>query len=403
MEKPFKFRRAREIAGAFVLLAAGLLVTGVVMHGQIRGWFQPKEFFEVLLPKDGAQGLRAGSEVYILGNKSGAVKRVELRLLDTGKTLSGYNTTDTPDKIRLVAIVEVRGGMSVFVGSNSNAILQHDLGGFGSSFIEITRDHEEWPSKKNRRLVLEIPPELQSQLTATVSQIEENITPALKAIADGANNISKFADKLQADDGNFQTTLASLNQLVVRIDSGEGALGVLLKDEQAKKDLSATLTNVKNTSEQLGKTITTLAAAVDGIEKGEGVLGTLLKDAPAAENLAEALAGINKAATSLNTSLTAIEGGAKQFPATIGKTDEVVEEIGEAVLILQQALSDIQIVAEGLQGHWLVKGSIDDVKEDREKTQEEQRRAEAEAAAKANGETDPETEKKRRGLFFWRK
>jgi ABC-type transporter Mla subunit MlaD len=402
MEKPFKFRRAREIAGAFVLLAAALLVTGVVMHGQIRGWFQPKELFEVPLPETGTQGLRAGSEVYVLGNKVGSVKRIDLRHRDTGETLSGY-TDVTPDKIRLMAILEIQGGMSVFVGKDSKAKLQRDLGGFGSSFFEITRGHEPWPSQKNRELAFETPPEVQDELTATVSEIRENITPALKAIADGANNISKFADKLQSDDGNFQTTLASLNKLVVRIDKGEGALGVLLKDEQAKKDLSETLTNVKNTSTQLDKTITSLATAVDKMEKGEGVLGTLLNDAPAAEDLSEALDGINKAATSLNTSLTAIEGGAKQFPATIAKTDEVVEEIGKAVLILQEALSEIELVAEGLQGHWLVKGSVDDVKEEREKAAKSQQQAAAEAAARASGESPSEPEKKRRGIFFWRK
>jgi ABC-type transporter Mla subunit MlaD len=409
MEKPFKFRRSREIAGAFVLLAAVLLVTGIVMHGQIRGWFQPKEFFEVSLPETGTQGLRAGSEIYVLGNKAGTVKRIELRHLDSGETLSGY-TDVSPNKIRLMAILEIRGGMSVFVGSDSIAMLKRDLGGFGSSFFEITRGHKPWPANKGRLLAFETPTEVQDELTATVTEIRKNITPALEAIASAATNISQLAANLESDDGGFQQTLAGLNSLVSRIDRGEGALGVLLKDDQAKKDLSETLTNVKTTSEKLSATITTLASAVDGMEKGEGVLGTLLKNQPAAENLAGALDGINKAASSLNVSLTAIEGGAKQFPDTIGNVDNVVQEIGEAVLILQEALSEIEIVAEGLQGHWLVKGSVDDVKEEREKAAADrlkaaaaQQKAQADAAARARGEVVPEPEKKRRGLFFWRK
>ncbi len=400
MEKPFKFRRSREIAGAFVLLAAALLVTGVIMHGQIRGWFQPKEMFEVRLPDTGSQGLRAGSEIYVLGNKAGTVQRVELRHRDTGETLTGY-TDVAPDKIRLVAILEIRGGMSVFVGSDSVATLERDLGGFGSSFFEISRGHQPWKSKTRRSLAFETPTEMQDELTATVSEIRTNITPALTAIASAATEISELAANLESEDGGFQQTLGGLNSLIARIDRGEGALGVLLKDEQAKKDLSETLTNVKNSTGTLSATITTLSAAIDGMEKGEGVLGTLLKDQPAAEDLAQALGSINKAAASLNTSLTSIEGGAKQFPSTISDVDDVVKEVGEAVLILQKALSDIQLVAEGLQGHWLVKGSVDDVKDDRVKADQAQQRAEAAARSAAQGEAPQE--EKRRGLFFWRK
>ena len=89
------FRRSREIAGAFVLLAAGLLIAGIVMHGQIRGWFQPKNIFEVALPEAGTQGVRPGSEVYIMGNKAGTVTRVEMRRKITELAISAAPTADS--------------------------------------------------------------------------------------------------------------------------------------------------------------------------------------------------------------------------------------------------------------------------------------------------------------------
>lgn len=227
--------------------------------------------------------------------------------------------------------------------------------------------------------------------------------PTLDAIASAAANISELAANLEDGEGSFQGAIGGLNSLIARVDRGEGAIGVLLKDEQAKKDLSATLSSIRSTSESLSVTVGKLFDAVASIEKGEGVIGTLLKDVPAAENLAEALKGINTAATSLNTSLAAIEGGARQFPATISKTDDVVEEIGEAVRILQQALSDVQLVAEGLQNHWLVKGSVDDVKDEREKTAEAKRHATEKAAAEAAAAASGQPVKKKRSLFFWRK
>lgn len=401
MDKPFRFRRVREIAGAFVLLGAVLLLVGIVMHGQIRGWFEPKEIFEVTLPESGSQGIRAGSEVFILGNKSGMVTRIDLVHADTGKILHGFDDVE-PDKIRMIAIIEVSGGMSVFVGRDSEAVLKRDLGGFGSSFFEITRGDQPFNSAY-RPLKFIVPLDVQDELTATVSEIRRSITPALDAIAVAATNISTLAANLENKDGSFQGTLDSLNSLVARIDRGEGAFGVLLKDEQAKKDLSETLTNVKTSSESLSSGIGKLSAAIDGMDKGEGVLGTLLKDTESSADLAAALKGINAATTSLNTSLTSIEGGAKQFPATIAKTDDVVDEIGKAVLILQQALSDIQLLSEGLQNHWLVRGSVKNVKKDRDRTTQTEQRSQQKAAEAAARATSDEPEKKKRGLFFWRK
>lgn len=416
------FRRSREIAGAFVLLAAGLLIAGIVMHGQIRGWFQPKNIFEVALPEAGTQGVRPGSEVYIMGNKAGTVTRVEMRRKITESAISAAPTAPTTDsdvndpfiaytdeplsdytdvpanEIVLVAILEIRGGLSVFVGGNSHAILKRDLGGFGSSFFDIERDNSSWKAGEEGKLRFQSPTEMQDELSAVVAVIRDEVSPAL---VKAGNGIADLADQLKDEEGGFQKTLTSLGSIVEGIEQGDSVLNLLVNDEQ-EKDLSATLASAKTTSEKLKDAISTLADAVDEMEDGNGVLGTLLNDKPAGEDLAETLDGINTAVSSLNTSLTAIEGGAKQFPATVSNVNDVVGEIGEAVFILQEALSEIELVAEGLQGHWLVKGSVEDVKKDRKKAEEAQLRAQAEAAAKASGVAVPE-EKKRRGLFFWRK
>ena len=77
MDKPFKFRYASRLAGAFVLLGVLLFVAGVFLAGRAKGWFEGKfEVHTLFDTAEGSFGLREGSEVQIRNTVAGRVGKI---------------------------------------------------------------------------------------------------------------------------------------------------------------------------------------------------------------------------------------------------------------------------------------------------------------------------------------
>ena len=80
MADRFKFQRVNEITGTFVLVVVVVLIAAVVWTGRSQRWFRSNVTLRIILPEDGAAGIRQGSEVYFLGTLVGSVHDV---LVDT--------------------------------------------------------------------------------------------------------------------------------------------------------------------------------------------------------------------------------------------------------------------------------------------------------------------------------
>jgi len=93
-----------------------------------------KRLYDVVLPESGTSGIRQGSEVRILGARAGSVRSVELRDKKTGRP-PGKRDVD-PRRLQLVAVLELRGDYTVFVGQESKVYLKTGLGGLGAAYIE---------------------------------------------------------------------------------------------------------------------------------------------------------------------------------------------------------------------------------------------------------------------------
>src|SRR4051794_7790687 len=76
LEQRFQFRRVNEITGTFVLVIVALLIGAVVWTGHSQRWLRSNVPLRIVLPADGAAGIRHGSEVYFLGTLVGSVADV---------------------------------------------------------------------------------------------------------------------------------------------------------------------------------------------------------------------------------------------------------------------------------------------------------------------------------------
>ena len=94
-------------------------------------------------------------------------------------------------------------------------------------------------------------------LNQLVSENQESLKSTLNNIENISDNLSKITDSIAESDltetiNNLQTTISNFNQILIKIENGEGSMGRLMKDEGlynnlegATKELEALLKDIK--------------------------------------------------------------------------------------------------------------------------------------------------------------
>jgi phospholipid/cholesterol/gamma-HCH transport system substrate-binding protein len=94
--------------------------------------------------------------------------------------------------------------------------------------------------------------------------------------------LGPFTDFIKANKGPLTATIANLQSVSTQISEGKGTVGKLIYDDTLYNTTLTTVSNVQGTLESAsGELKTTLADArkiVDQINSGQGTVGKLLKD-----------------------------------------------------------------------------------------------------------------------------
>jgi ABC-type transporter Mla subunit MlaD len=366
--KPFKFRHVNEIAGAFTVTVLVMLVGLIFVSGRLQGWFERKRFYDVVLPESGTYGIRAGSEVRVMGARAGAVRTVQLRHRETGKT--GHFLDEDPRKLQLVAVLELRGDHTVFIGEDSKVFLRTGLGGLGASYLEISRS--DVPAPDRRVLPLADPSaSAQADMTELLEEIRDVVVPAIRQFEATSKQVELLAASLGDPEREFQVTLRGVKELVAEVNKGESAAGIFLRDPVTGEELKTAVASFSKSSE-------TLAELLAALERGEGAAGMLLTDEAAQQELAEILANVARAAESANETLALLTTVAGSLPDTVRSTDAAISEYTDVARTLEETAREYEIVGEALQRHWLLRKFV--------------RREENPVAVPRGGTASPETE-----------
>ena len=134
----FKFRHVHAITGTFVLVLLGVLIAALVFAGRSQRWFIGNVTLRIILPEEGAAGIRQGSEVYFLGTLMGTVA-------DVLANPAG----------RMEAEVNIRRDFFLFVRADSSAVVKKKFG-VGDAYFEITRGHGQPLPEKNASIVCNV-------------------------------------------------------------------------------------------------------------------------------------------------------------------------------------------------------------------------------------------------------
>jgi phospholipid/cholesterol/gamma-HCH transport system substrate-binding protein len=291
----FHFRRVNEITGTFVLVIVALLIGAVVWTGRSQRWFKSNVTLRIVLPADGAAGIRQGSEVYFLGTLVGTVSDVVV-----------------DEKGRMEAEARIRRDFFRFVRADSSAVVKKKFGVAGDSFFEITRGKGQPLPEKNASIVCN--EQFQSALEAAVEEVRAEAMLVLKKLNGGLVTWTTLGT-------NLITTRERLDQLAIRlekmaagVEAGKGTVGRLITDTALADEAQKLLMRANEAMSELRGTMTNLNIAVKHVQDGTARLPEIT-DAVADE--------------------------AKDLPGLVQQT--------------QTSMRELERLIEAMQRHWLLR------------------------------------------------
>jgi phospholipid/cholesterol/gamma-HCH transport system substrate-binding protein len=245
----FKFHRVNEITGVFVLVIVAVLITAVLWTGRSQRWFKSNVTLRIVLPEDGAAGIRQGSEVYFLGTLVGSVS--DVLVAPTG---------------RMEAQTHIRHDFFRFVRADSSAVVKKRFGVAGDSYFEITRGVGATLPEANASIICN--EQFQNALESAIEEIRRETLLVLKKTSTGLDTWTKLG-------GDLVETRKHLDQLTIRmenmaagIEAGKGTVGKLMTDTAVVDEAQALLTGANATMTQFQSMLTNLNVAVKNVENG---------------------------------------------------------------------------------------------------------------------------------------
>jgi phospholipid/cholesterol/gamma-HCH transport system substrate-binding protein len=295
MEGRFKFRHVNAITGTFVLIVLAVLIAAVVFAGRSQRWFIGNVTLRIILPEEGAAGIRQGSEVYFLGTLMGTVSDV---IVDT----TG----------RMEARAHIRSDFFLFVRADSSAVVKKKFGVAGDSYFEVTRGVGEPLPEKNASIVCK--EQLPNAIEVAVEQVRVEALLAFKRMNAGLDTWTALGSNLITTRDRVDQLLARADAIAAGLQEGKGTAGSFLSDSSAADELKTLLVKANRSMDALQLMAT---------------------------NLQHASVSVRLASTNLPAISEAIGKEAKELPGLVLQT--------------QTSMRELERLIEAAQRHWLLR------------------------------------------------
>ncbi|MBU1694505.1 MAG: MCE family protein [Verrucomicrobia bacterium] len=228
-------------------------------------------------------------------------KGAEVRIL--GALVGSVEAIMVDEAGGMTGEITIRGNFIRFVRTDSKAIAKKKFGVAGDAFVEITKGSGP-VLPEGGMLACVQDTQIVEMIEEVIRQIREVTVPAIEQVQKAVEEYTKVAEELHRPDGNLQQLLSHLN------------------------------------------------AIAEGLEKGEGTAGQLLRDPALANELRQITGKIDATLEQVQQILENVE----QVSETI--RDES-GDIPGLVLQGRETLRESEILIEGLQRHWLLRGSME--------------------------------------------
>jgi phospholipid/cholesterol/gamma-HCH transport system substrate-binding protein len=253
--------------------------------------------FDVVLPEEGASGLRRGDEVFILGVSVGRVDDISV-----------------DNDGRMTARVKIRRDFERFVRMDSTASIKKVFGVAGDSFMEITRGTRAELPAHNPAIVCLASEDSLGRMEKILGDLHSELVPVVKKAGTTLDEWTKLGGGLQTNGAQLQQFVARLDNLATGLEEGKGTAGKLLTDTALADEAQELLAQANQTLNELRGVVTNLNAASTNLQSGTARLPEITG---------------------------AIANEAKDLPGLVQQT--------------QTSMRELERLIEALQRHWLIR------------------------------------------------
>ena len=301
--------------GAVILVAIVVIGIAILKLGEAAHLFTKRYTLVSFVPN--TAGLRVGGQVTVAGQLAGSVKSIEFLPVDADTTRN------------LKVIIEVDKEVQPQVRRDSQAKLK-TLGLLGDKVFDITPGTPRFtPLNDGDTLRLGEALDYEAVLVQASGALEQvvSLTGSLQKVANGVvageGTVGQLLTNRQLFD-NLNSTLATTNTLMARLQNPRGTVGQLLNDPALYNNLNSVLASADTLVGSLGS----------GINSETGTVGKLLRDDALYTRLLSAVSGMDSIVTTM-----------QQGNGTMKKlfTDEqLYTQLLQSVTNLNQVLTDVR-------------------------------------------------------------
>jgi phospholipid/cholesterol/gamma-HCH transport system substrate-binding protein len=297
MRNRFEFRQINEFTGFLVLAVLALVILGVIFSAHSQQWFSRKYSFDVLLPEQGALGLRSGADVIVLGVSAGVVGEISV-----------------DDDGRMTAHVKIRRDFARFLRADSTASIKKVFGVAGDSYMEITRGSGAALPAHKPEIACLVSEDSLNRMEEMLADLHTQLVPVVAKAGEGVDEWTKLGADFRENSQQIQGLIARLDNLAAGVEQGKGTVGKLLTDTDLVDQAQTLLSRADVAVGELQTMETNLNVAVKNIQNGT---------------------------TRLPEITEAVANEAKDLPGLVEQT--------------QVSMRELERLIEALQRNWLVR------------------------------------------------
>jgi phospholipid/cholesterol/gamma-HCH transport system substrate-binding protein len=322
-------KKYETIVGLFVVASLMALLVMVLIIAREEGLWQDYIQYKAIFKN--VSGLKRGSEVRLAGVTVGTVTSTTIR--SDGKILVTFEVIKEHRN-------QLREDSKASIGS---------IGLLGDRSLDITPGSPDKPVLPPGGLMAGVEPLDLQELLARAA-------PSLDSIQETFANLAKITGDMADPKSDFKLALANIKDTFRKINQGKGTVGLLVSDPKLYKEILVTVASAQS--------------FLDSLNNPQGALGMLLHDPEFKGELRKVMKDLDVLAVNLREGSIPLTEALAKLPAIVEKVQGFLDNLEKAGADLpdlvntgQNALGDVDTVAEAAQKMWLLRRFVPKTKE----------------------------------------